>query len=66
MTDVTDRTDGQTDTDRMFQKEVLNHYIHTEGRNISIDFVRPTCQLGQLPANKTFKVVCHLCGQLDS
>ena len=37
MTDVTDRTDGQTDTDRMLQKEVLNQEIYTEGRNISID-----------------------------
>ena len=37
MTDVTDRTDGQTDIDRMLQKEVLNQEIYTEGRNISID-----------------------------
>ena len=37
MTDVTVGTDGQTDTDRMLQKEVLNQEIYTEGRNISID-----------------------------
>ena len=40
MTDVTDGTDRQTDTDRMLQKEVLNQEIYTEGRNISIDYVQ--------------------------